>query len=153
MKRIKLTQSKSAQVSDKDYAYLNRWKWCAHKDGKTFYAVRHIRKGAKGKRQIIKMHQVLAEVMGFKNRADHKNRNGLDNQRSNLRDATQTQNLQNRGKFKNNTSGCTGVSWYARNSKWKAYIYLHGKYIHLGYFEKFDSAKRVRKQAEGKYFT
>jgi hypothetical protein len=40
MKLIPLTQGKHAKVSDKDYKWLNQWKWCAYynpkRDGGVF---------------------------------------------------------------------------------------------------------------------
>lgn len=41
MKEIKLTQGKITLVDDKDFKYLNQWKWCAHKGGRTYYVVRN----------------------------------------------------------------------------------------------------------------
>ncbi len=151
MKKIKLTQGKVALVDDIDYEYLNQWKWCASKDGNTFYAKRNIKQN--GKWTTISMHQVLAKRLDFKDSADHKNKNGLDNQRSNLRPATQKQNLENLGIPKNNTSGHKGVYWYKRYLKWTAKIRHNGKHIHLGYFDKIEDAIHARKIGEDKYFT
>lgn len=151
MKKIKLTQGKSAWVDDCDYEYLNQWKWCTHKKGKTFYAARNIKRN--GKRTIIYMHQVIAKRTGIKGIADHENQDGLDNQRSNLRPVTKKENCENQGISKNNTSGHKGVSWHKQNSKWQASIRHNYKLIHLGYFDKVKDAVKTRKIAEKKYFT
>lgn len=150
MKEIPLSQGKVAVVDNVDYEYLNQWKWCAHKCGKTFYAVRTEYKG--GKRNIY-MHQLIAERMNFKHLADHINRNGLDNRRKNLRDATQKQNLENASVRVDNISGQKGVYWFRRDAKWHSQITHNGKRVHLGYFDKLEDAINARKEAERKYFT
>lgn len=74
---------------------------------------------------------------------DHVNRDGLDNRRENLRLCTQTQNLANRGRFSNNTSGFKGVSWYAKTRKWKAQIQVGKVKRHLGYFDLPEDAHKA----------
>lgn len=152
MKKISLTQGKVALVDDIDYEYLNQWKWCASRNSNTFYAQRRIRKDG-GKWTTTSMHQVLAKRLSFKHQADHINGNGLDNQRSNLRDSTNKQNQENRGVPNNNTSGCKGVHWYKRYSKWQSRICHNGERIHLGYFDSLEYAMKARLEAEDKYFT
>lgn len=153
MREIPLTQGKVALVSDCDFEYLNQWKWYAHKCGNTFYAERAF--GSKGNLTHIKMHRVVAERMGLNIdlTIDHINRCGLDNQRVNLRPATQKQQGENCQLQSNNTSGCTGVCWDKRASKWQASIRHNGKRIYLGLFINIKDAIKARKAAERKYFT
>jgi HNH endonuclease/NUMOD4 motif len=81
---------------------------------------------------------------------DHINHNRHDNRVENLRWVSQSQNLQNKSKHKNNTSGVTGVSFY--NGKWKAQICIDYTTIQLGsYFIKED-AIRARQKGEERYF-
>lgn len=54
----------------------------------------------------------------------------------------------NRGKRIDNTSGCVGVSLHKPTGRWSAYIWENKKKIHLGYFEKIESAISARKNAE-----
>jgi hypothetical protein len=65
---------------------------------------------------------------------DHINRDVGNNSIAELRLADQHQNLGNKGKNKNNTSGYKGVCWHKQRSKWVAQIQVHGKRIHLGLF-------------------
>jgi hypothetical protein len=58
----------------------------------------------------------------------------------------------NTRKAENNTSGRTGVYWFARVSKWVAAIHVQDKQIHLGYFKRFEDAVKAREEAELKYF-
>jgi len=83
---------------------------------------------------------------------DHINRIRTDNRISNLREATNKQNHQNKSKPSNNTSGHPGVSWYKRDSKWKAKITHNQKHIHLGYFATIEEALSARKAAEKLYW-
>lgn len=83
---------------------------------------------------------------------DHKNRDGLDNDFSNLRDVPHIKNANNKGMYSNNTSGVTGVYWRKRENRWVAsgVMYENGKrkQVHLGGFHSFDSAVEARKQWE-----
>lgn len=72
-------------------------------------------------------------VYGFwPKKLDHKNRNPLDNRISNLREASNGQNMANRGMQKNNRSGFKGVFWYRQ--RWQAMISHNRKAIYLGRF-------------------
>jgi hypothetical protein len=53
---------------------------------------------------------------------DHMDGNPLNNQKSNLRISTDSQNVQNRGASKNSTSKYVGVSFHKTNKKWTANI-------------------------------
>ena len=87
-----------------------------------------------------------------KDQLDHINRNRSDNRISNLREATNKQNNQNRSKSSNNTSGHPGVSWHKRDSKWQATIKHNQKQTHLGYFSTLEEAISARKAAEKLYW-
>jgi hypothetical protein len=65
-----------------------------------------------------------------------------DNRHIVLRKASIAQNSKNKLKYRNNTSGFKGVSWYPRYSKWMAYICINKRLKNLGYFEcKIAAAK------------
>lgn len=66
---------------------------------------------------------------------DHINGVRNDNRITNLRLADQSENLQNRRKPpSNNTSGFLGVGFHKRSNRWRAYIKINYKYLHLGTF-------------------
>lgn len=88
-----------------------------------------------------------------KNLIDHVNGIRHDNRIANLRDATQKQNSENRGKGSNNTSGFKGVHWHAKAQKWRARIQHNGKHIHLGFFNDSGIAHEAYKSAEKQLFT
>lgn len=78
---------------------------------------------------------------------DHKDRNPLNNRRSNLRFVTGSQNAVNKSKAKGTTSKYRGVSWrgYASQKKpWYAYSRSpDGKQLSLGHFTNEDDAARA----------
>jgi len=88
---------------------------------------------------------------------DHRNRNPLDNRRSNLRICTPSQNQMNRPKTKRNTSGFKGVTLDGRRKrkKFQARISVDKKTYHLGGFEKADAAassyKKAAERLHGKF--
>lgn len=100
-----------------------------------------------GTRNNITMHRLL----GFKN-YDHIDRNELNNLESNLRQATQQQNVQNKSKQKNNTSGVTGVVWYKDRCKWVAQIQHEGTAEYLSAYDNKEDAIKARLLAEIKFF-
>lgn len=58
----------------------------------------------------------------------------------------------NKGIFKNNKSGRTGVAWVEKQQKWRARIGVERKDINLGYFDTFEEACDARAAGEIKYF-
>nr|DAF78407.1 MAG TPA: homing endonuclease [Caudoviricetes sp.] len=82
---------------------------------------------------------------------DHINHIRDDNRIENLRLVTKIDNAWNMTKKKNNKSGVTGVSWDRRSKKWRAQITLFKRNIHLGEFNSFDMAVKVRREAEEFY--
>ena len=93
----------------------------------------------------------MTELLGFKE-YDHADRNPLNNRKNNFRLATKSQQCMNRNKFKNNTSGVTGVGWRDREQKWCAYIQMNGKTKSLGYYDEKNDAIQARLNAESKYY-
>jgi len=132
MKEIVLTKGQVALVDDSDYEWLNQWKWCAKKDKYTYYAYRKDYSLGKHNSVAIIMHRLILQLNDPKIEVDHEDGNGLNNQRSNLRVATRTENIYNRKIFKNNQSGLKGVSLH--RGRWRATIQKDKKAIHIGYF-------------------
>lgn len=82
---------------------------------------------------------------------DHVNGDPSDNRLCNLREATKSQNMMNVGKIKSNTSGVRGVGWSKISQKWRAYICVNKRNIHLGLFDDIEDAKAARFKAVIKY--
>src|SRR5258708_4039644 len=132
MKYIKLTQNKFAIVDDKDFEYLNQFRW--------FYSNKYAKRSIwypKIKRQKqIRMHNVICKPINDMF-VDHINGNTLDNRRENLRICTQTENNRNRKISKNNQSGLKGVSFF--KNRWRAII----KRRFIGYFNTKEEAAKA----------
>ena len=138
---------KFSLVDDEDFEKVEGKRWYVSYHG---YACRRNITG-NGKREIQRMHWVIKgkPARGFV--VDHKNKDGLDNRRKNLRVCTIAQNGMNRGKNKNNTSGYKGVVWFSRDKKWTAQITVNKKNKRLGYFENIKEAALAYNQAAKKY--
>jgi len=145
MKKIPLTQGKFALVDDEDYDYLMQWKWHAIRAKATFYAVRSVY--IKGKRCRIRMHRVILKTpVGLL--TDHRDHNGLNNTRGNLRVATKSQNAMNSVCRSNSISGYKGVVWRKDRAKWTAQIFMNRKGLRLGAFTcPMQAAKAYDKKA------
>lgn len=146
MKEIKLTQGRVAQVDDEDFEELSKYKWFAHqRKGYSFYAIRHQYNGYRQYRDV-KMHQ---QIMGIKG-GDHKDGNGMNNQRHNLRRCTHQQNCMNVRPRAGCSSKFKGVSYHQQNERWRATIVLNGKQISLGCYATEEEAAVIynRKAAE-----
>jgi len=86
------------------------------------------------------------------NQIDHINGVRNDNRIINLRQATNTQNQQNKKISINNTSGIKGVCWHKTENKWIARIYIGGKPKRLGCFHDKNEAAAAYQKAAKKYF-
>ncbi|OGP87143.1 MAG: hypothetical protein A2031_08025 [Deltaproteobacteria bacterium RBG_19FT_COMBO_43_11] len=132
MKEISLTQSKVALVDDDMFEELNKYKWYAHKRVSIFYAARCLpREG--GKQRMISMHEMILGKQPDNYEIDHKDGNGLNNQRDNLRIVTHRQNGQNRHQIK--ASKYPGIYFHKPSRSWCGRISISGKRKCLGYFK------------------
>lgn len=77
---------------------------------------------------------------------DHIDGNKLNNNIENLREATATQNAQNRKIHKNNTSGVKGV-YFSKYKKWVAQLKIDNKVTYLGSFDDIKLAENAVKEA------
>lgn len=144
MKEIPLSQNKVTIVDDEDYEFLNQWKWYAIRDHNNYYAARSIH--VKDKCHQVRIHKVLMNPLnGYE--VDHKNRDGLDNRKSNLRVCLHSENGRNRRPW--GKSKYLGVSYWNRSLV--ANIQVNRKNIRLGSYRSEEEAAKAYDEAAKKY--
>jgi hypothetical protein len=141
-------------VDAEDYERLNTFKWQARRYTTGWYAGRRSRASEGNGRKMVWMHKVVIEPPAGM-LIDHRNQNGLDNRRTNLRIATIAENACNRRKTKTAcTSRYKGVTFYKephRQKRWGAEITKNGRRIRLGRYKNEIEAARAYDEAAKKY--
>jgi hypothetical protein len=142
MKEINLTKGFVTQVDDEDYEFLNQWKWCVCEGKRVNYAVRNICRN--DKKLNLGMHRVIMNTP-IDMQVDHIDHNGLNNQKSNMRNCKASQNQYNKRPF--SRSGYKGV--YYINNYIVSQILINKKVTHLGsYKTEEEAAKSYDKKAK-----
>lgn len=104
--------------------------WTSFKGHEVVYAQTNIIR-PDGRKTMERMHKMIQPTWAY---IDHRNGNGLDNRRENLRECGQSKNSGNTMLRKTNTSGYKGVSYEKDTGKWLAQIRIGGKKTRLGSF-------------------
>ena len=142
---VEIFGQKKYHIGQIDKDFLDRFTertWSAMKRGNNFYML-------SGKTRNFPLNQlfhrlVLAEV----DMVDHRNGNGLDNRKKNLRDGSGGVNENNRTMQDNNTSGTNGVSFDKTGQGWLAQWRENGarntKYFSI---KKYGSDEKAKQEA------
>lgn len=93
---------------------------------------------------------IMAIVNGYwpTDEVDHINGNRDDNRLCNLRLVSRSGNMLNKSKYRNNSSGVTGVFWHRQHRKWCATVRQGKKHKHVGLFRCIGAAAIARHLAE-----
>lgn len=151
MKIVITTDKYEVQIDDIDADKIAKYNWSTFHPsrGKHRYAKAWVN-DEKGRR-VVSMHRYLMEEpVGLY--VDHVDGNGLNNQRNNLRFATNQLNQANSRKKVPGSSKYKGVHYSKARQKWRSQIMFNGKYIHLGYFLTEDEAGQAYNAAAKKHF-
>lgn len=144
MRQIICKNGEIALCDDEDYPLLSRFIWYMGSEVKNgggypccfFY-------GKNNTRKQVFMHQL---VMAGATNIDHSDLNKLNNQKSNLRNATRAENEWNKPKQRTSrgkpcTSKYKGVCLI--NGRWLAQIKRNGVHYNLGFFSNEEDAARA----------
>lgn len=155
MKTIPLSKGKFALVDDEDWEWLSQWKWHASESKRIrlpsmWYARRQ--EGHAG--PVVYMHREICIRSGKSPSSlfDHRDRNGLNNRRANLRECSKSQNGANQRKRPRTRSIFKGAHWYKRLGMWHAVLTCDGVHHSLGYFNNDEEAARAYDAAAKIYF-
>jgi len=146
-KIIKLTRGKVALVDDEDYERLRCYKWHAWSNpprNKSWYAKRTVYLGDYRTMSIF-MHREILGLGSNDPEVDHRDGDGLNNRRNNLRIATCSENRSNRVRAEQSTAPYKGITRHG--NKWRARIGINGTRIHLGTFESAEEAAKTYDEA------
>jgi hypothetical protein len=146
---IALTQGKHARIDDNDFDLIRDHKWYALKDRNTWYAMSWLAM-PDGSKKLTSMHRVIMAAAADE-LVDHKDGDGLNNVRGNLRRCTRGQNQWNSKVRSHSKTGIKNVSF--EGGKWRVTVKAHGV-RHRALFAKQEdavawaSAKRVELHGE-----
>lgn len=143
---IPLSQGNNAMIDADDYERINQYRWHTLKGKTNTYAVRYENDNSliwkNGRQTIIYLHRFILGLSAYKDNkivVDHKNRNGLDCRKENLRAATGTQNSINK-----NVSNPTGYRGTYKLVKSYGYQIKIGKANHrVSGFKTLEEAARA----------
>lgn len=152
MKTIPLSKGMNAIVDDEDFDRLSSFRWQAHKHHSgAFYATRSSSRAGGKRKHFIQMHRFIVGSPDSLH-VDHINGNPLDNRRSNLRSATNSENIRNAKIPCTNTSGFKGVVFEPPRHCYRAIITVDGRKKHLGRFKTAREAGAAYDAAARLYF-
>lgn len=142
MKKISLVNGGYTLVDDGDFDWLNQWRWRQEYG----YALREF------KRRKVFLHRFILGIDDKSLQIDHADRDGLNNQRNNLRVCTVAENAMNRKTRGDSKYGFKGVTFISGNNKWQARITVDKKRISLGRFSTPQEAFLAYVDAAQKFF-
>jgi hypothetical protein len=149
---VPLTQGYEAVIDVDDARLVDGFNWYAKEDRRRdgtlgcVYAQRNEYLGAR-KQRTVHMHRVIMFAARGEE-VDHRDRDGLNNTRSNLRIAEKSTNQRNKGVPCNSSSGHVGVVWNKDVSKWQVSIGVDGARKYIGLFLNIGDAIAARREAE-----
>lgn len=129
----------STKIDIEDVEKVIMYKWSLNKARGYVYC---------GALKALTLHRYLVNY----DIVDHKNRDRLDNRKSNLREASEGRNQRNANLSKNNTSGITGVQWRKDRCTWGAFMVYDGTTFRKGGFKDKRDAIVQRLLWEKEYF-
>lgn len=127
-----------ALIDDEDWERVSPYNWRPLRIGQACYAVANVNGP-----QVL-LHRFILNVAPWTFEVDHKDHNGLNCTRSNMRLVTRSQNAQNRrGADRDSLTGVRNVTFDKRSGRYQAKLRLNYRNYHLGYFTTLEEAERA----------
>jgi hypothetical protein len=134
---IELSFGKFSVIDAEDYDRVSQYNWCSVKMGQNWYA-----KAFRTDGTHLSMHRLITNAPKHLV-VDHRDHNGLNNQKSNLRLCTPSQNQHNARPNPGGSSRHKGVYREKKTKKYRATIGHRSKRYHIGCFDNEDDAGRA----------
>ncbi len=132
--------SGKTKISLEDVEFVKQFSWCKKDNrGKTCGTIYVVNNKGQYLHRILMNPKAESDI-------DHRNRNGLDNRRCNLRECSRSINNINSKIRENNTSGITGIGIIKRKNEDRYVVWFGRKYI--GTFLELDKAINIRRKFE-----
>ncbi len=158
--KLLIADGLSVKVDDTDYETLKQYVWhVKQRTNDHLYVYRYVKRSDDdlhvSRFRCVRLHR---ELMGFpKLTVDHENGDTLDNQRHNLRVATQQQQAMNtRHRNGKQYKGVTKIGLihgkYQSRFPWHARLRINNKLISLGYYATPEGAAVAYNQAASRHF-
>ena len=159
MKKIPLRNRKHeiiahALVDDEDYQrVMDFGPWCLTGKAGNKYVGKTLYLGKTDGRDQFRLQLLSRFLMGnpVGKEIDHRDGNFLNNQKSNLRAGTHTENMSNAKLRKDNKSGAKGVFFRRETRKFRVKIGVDRKQIQGGQFDTLEEATRRYAELSEKY--
>lgn len=152
--KIPLTQGKFTLIDNKDYPLVSQYKWHVRTGSRPRSCSRILQYAASHlpiSNKIILLHRLILNPRKGEE-CDHINGDGLDNRRQNLRLVTHSENMMSQRNRLDTSSMYKGVCKCKDCNRWRAYIHINKKTIHLGSFKSEEEAGKAYDEAAKKYF-
>lgn len=146
---VPLTQGYEAVIDATDVPLVDGYNWRAYVRKWAVYAVREEPTGDSKYRNVRMHRQIMGSPDGME--VDHKDHDGLNNRRENLRVCTVNQNRRNQRLSSRSSTGLKGVTWNKLKGRYQAGIKVNGKRKHLGLFDQKEDAYAAYCEASEKY--
>lgn len=145
MKTVPLHGAKAAGrvalVDDADYELVMQFRWFIterKRNGRTHGPYAQTKAWLDGQYRAVKMHRLITSWP----MVDHRDHDGLNNQRYNLRPTTSRRNQHNSRGRMSSTSRFKGVCWNSDRGQWMVQINIGGQNRYLGLFADEEEAAR-----------
>lgn len=130
-----------------DFPIVAERKWSAVKKGRQTYVMS--RRDYEAPKTTY-LHRLILGAQ-LTQAVDHRDCDGLNNRRNNLRLCTQSENNKNLPLSVANTSGLKGAFFSKEKRRWYSQIRVNGKVLRLGYFATAEAAHAAYAQAAVKH--